>query len=42
MLEGGSGDWPLALKRSIGQVLKDEEDLQLVLPQIDAIVGAPR
>jgi MoxR-like ATPase len=40
MLEGGSGDWPLALKRSIGQVLKDEEDLELVAPQVDAIVGA--
>ncbi len=38
MLEGGSGDWPLALKRSIGQVLKDEEDLELVAEQLDDLL----
>jgi MoxR-like ATPase len=40
LLEGGSGDWPRALKRSIGQVLKDEEDLELVAPQLDDILEA--
>ena len=38
MLEGGDGDWPAALKRSIGQVLKDEEDLLLVASRLDEIV----
>ena len=42
ILEGGSGDWPLALRRSIGQVLKDEEDLELVADKLDGIVGAKR
>jgi MoxR-like ATPase len=40
LLEGGNGDWPLALKRSIGQVLKDEEDLELVAGQIDDLLAA--
>ncbi len=30
--------WPDAFKRSIGAVLKDEEDLALVAPRLDAIV----
>jgi MoxR-like ATPase len=38
LLEGGSGDWPLALKRSIGQVLKDEEDLELVVERLDDLL----
>jgi MoxR-like ATPase len=38
LLEGGTGDWPLALKRSIGQVLKDEEDLELVADQLDDLL----
>jgi MoxR-like ATPase len=38
LLEGGSGDWPLALKRSIGQVLKDEEDLELVAERLDDLL----
>ena len=48
LLEGGAGDWPLALKRSIGQVLKDEEDLELVADQPrrpprgrDAVMASP-
>lgn len=40
VLEGGTGDWPLALKRSIGQVLKDEDDMQLVADRLDDLVGA--
>ncbi len=40
LLDGGSGDWPLALRRSIGQVLKDEEDIQLVAARLDDLVGA--
>jgi MoxR-like ATPase len=39
---GGTGDWPLALKRSIGQVLKDEEDIELVAPQIDDLLKVAR
>jgi hypothetical protein len=39
MLEGGSGDWPLAMKRSIGQVLKDEEDLEMVADGIDDLLA---
>jgi MoxR-like ATPase len=40
VLDGGRGDWPAALKRSIGQVLKDEEDLELVKERLDSLVGA--
>ena len=40
LLEGGSGDWPLALRRSIGQVLKDEEDLELVADRLDDLLEA--
>ena len=40
VLDGGAGDWPKALKRSIGQVLKDEEDLQLVADKLDDLLGA--
>jgi len=39
LLEGGSGDWPLALRRSIGQVLKDEEDLELVADRLDDLLA---
>jgi hypothetical protein len=39
ILEGGNGDWPLALKRSIGQVLKDEEDLELVAGSLDELLA---
>ena len=37
-LEAGSGDWPRALKRSIGQVLKDGEDLELVADKLDDLL----
>jgi MoxR-like ATPase len=40
VLDRGGGDWPLALKRSIGQVLKDEEDMELVADKLDDLVGA--
>jgi MoxR-like ATPase len=40
ILEGGSGDWPAALRRSVGQVLKDEEDLQLVRDRLDELLKA--
>ena len=39
VLDAGRGDWPAALKRSIGQVLKDEEDLALVSGRLDELVG---
>jgi MoxR-like ATPase len=39
-LEGGTGDWPLALRRSIGQVLKDEEDLEMVADKLDDLLKA--
>jgi hypothetical protein len=42
ILETGSGDWPTALKRSIGQALKDEEDMELVAGKLDELVGAAR
>lgn len=38
ILDGGKGDWPTALKRAIGQVLKDEEDLQLVEEKLDDLL----
>jgi len=41
VLDAGRGDWPAALKRSIGQVLKDEEDLAVVSGKLDALVGVP-
>lgn len=40
VLEGGTGDWPLALRRSIGQVLKDEEDLEMVADKLDDLLKA--
>jgi MoxR-like ATPase len=40
VLEGGTGDWPLALRRSIGQVLKDEEDIELVSDKLDGLLKA--
>ncbi|MCP4386429.1 MAG: MoxR family ATPase [Hyphomicrobiales bacterium] len=39
VLDAGRNDWPAALKRSIGQVLKDEEDLTAVAGHLDALVG---
>jgi len=39
VLDAGQGDWPAALKRSIGQVLKDEEDLAFVADHLDELVG---
>ncbi len=39
LLEGGNGNWPLALRRSIGQVLKDEEDLELVAGRLDDVLA---
>jgi MoxR-like ATPase len=38
ILEAGTGDWPNALRRSIGQVLKDEEDLSLVADKLDDLL----
>jgi MoxR-like ATPase len=40
LLASGNGDWPMALKRSIGQVLKDGEDLELVAGQLDELLMA--
>lgn len=42
ILEGGSGDWPAALRRSIGQVLKDQEDLELAKDRLDDLLKAGR
>ena len=39
VLDQGRGDWPEALRRSIGQVLKDEEDLELVAGKLDELLG---
>ncbi|MEP2117032.1 MAG: MoxR family ATPase [Bauldia litoralis] len=39
VLDDGRGDWPTALKRSIGQVLKDEEDLAAVEGKLDELIG---
>jgi MoxR-like ATPase len=40
VLDQGKGDWPQALRRSIGQVLKDKEDLELVADKLDELLGA--
>ena len=40
LLDAGRGDWPSALRRSIGQVLKDEEDLELVAGRLDEVLGS--
>ena len=39
ILDQGRGDWPAAMKRSIGQALKDEEDLELVADKLDDLIG---
>ena len=39
ILDHGRGDWPAAMKRSIGQALKDEEDLELVAGKLDELIG---
>ena len=41
LLDAGRNDWPAALRRSIGQVLKDEEDLALVADRLDAVIAGP-
>jgi MoxR-like ATPase len=38
LLEKGSGRWPEAFRRSIGVAVKDEEDLILVRPELDALL----
>jgi MoxR-like ATPase len=42
ILEAGGADWPAALRRSIGQALKDEEDMELAAGRLDELVGAAR
>ena len=39
LLNAGGAAWPEAFKRSIGAVLKDEEDLRFIAPKIDAIIA---
>ena len=38
VLAGAGAAWPLAFRRAIGAVLKDEEDVGFVAPQLDDIV----
>ena len=39
LLEKGTGRWPEAFRRSIGVAVKDEEDLGLVRPELDALLA---
>jgi hypothetical protein len=39
LLEKGTGLWPEAFRRSIGVAVKDEEDLGLVRPELDALLA---
>ncbi len=38
VLEKGGSAWPEAFRRAIGVLIKDEEDLAYIAPQLDAIV----
>ncbi|MDF1632359.1 MoxR family ATPase [Mycoplana sp. MJR14] len=38
VLEKGGSPWPEAFRRAIGVLIKDEEDLAYIAPQLDAIV----
>ncbi len=38
LLERGSGRWPEAFKRSIGMAIKNGDDLEVVAPELDAIL----
>ena len=38
LLEGGSGRWPEAFRRSIGVAIKDEEDLHQAAGELDALL----
>jgi len=39
VLEKGGSPWPEAFRRAIGVVVKDEEDLTYLRPELDAILG---
>ncbi|MBS3649849.1 MoxR family ATPase [Pseudaminobacter sp. 19-2017] len=38
VLEKGGSPWPLAFRRAVGVLVKDEEDLSALTPELDAIV----
>ena len=38
MLEKAGSPWPLAFRRAIGVLIKDEEDLVDIAPDLDRIV----
>jgi MoxR-like ATPase len=38
MLEKAGSSWPLAFRRAIGVLIKDEEDLSYIAPELDRIV----
>jgi hypothetical protein len=38
VLEKGGSPWPEAFRRAIGVLIKDEEDLATMAPELDAIV----
>ena len=39
VLEKGGGEWPEAFRRAIGVLIKDEEDLSCIVPDLDRIVA---
>jgi hypothetical protein len=38
ILEKGGSPWPEAFRRAIGVLIKDEEDLASIAPELEAIV----
>ncbi|MCO5071382.1 MAG: MoxR family ATPase [Rhizobiaceae bacterium] len=39
ILERGGSPWPEAFRRAIGVLIKDEEDLAFIRPELDAVIG---
>ena len=39
ILEKGGSPWPEAFRRAIGVLIKDEEDLAFIRPELDAVIG---
>ncbi|MDB5525512.1 MAG: ATPase [Rhizobium sp.] len=39
LLQSQGATWPMAFKRAIGVVLKDQDDLMFIAPRIDAIIS---
>ncbi|GKX32726.1 MAG: ATPase [Rhizobiaceae bacterium MnEN-MB40S] len=38
ILEKGGSPWPIALRRAVGLLIKDEDDLSVIEPELDAIL----